>query len=490
MRSTRGVEGKPIVVGGGATVVATVGGEVDGTGAIVEIEESVATDVVELAPTVSLGPSAAGSESEPHAATAKATATMDAMNPAARIVMLPGSHPTPRANQLAAVPCPRGERVKSQSFLHLGRWLVVWVLPTTLCASCVAPSNSSVDAPTTVDTIALSPMPTYGDTRSPPTTSTIVHVVDRAVLAGISMTSVPADVIVPTSEVSLDSVTNPINGRRGGRRRVPEDVDCLSATTQACLSDTLDRLGFDVTSGSSDDRERSVQRATAVVQLDAGLPMTGVADDDLLEYLGIATDSMPKAGADESRQIGTSAKGRPIMALRYGDGPRTVLVVGQTHGDEEGGLRVLLRVRSLPKGKGITLWVIPTMNPDGLVLDTRFLANGADPNRHAPSQLEQQAVYDFALTTRPSLTVWYHQNYGWVGGSGASVAPARQYQALTGLGTLKHSGDCAAAGFMWCPIDDVLGSSSVLVELSDILTPADVQSHALALLAVASSDAP
>jgi hypothetical protein len=175
--------------------------------------------------------------------------------------------------------------------------------------------------------------------------------------------------------------------------------------------------------------------------------------------------------------------------MRYGDGPRTVLVVGQTHGDEEGGLRVLLRVRSLPRPEAITLWVIPTMNPDGLALDTRFLANGTDPNRGASSQLEQQAVYNFALATRPSLTVWYHQNYGWIGGSGASMTPAKQYQALTGLGTLKRSGDCAK-GFMWCPIDDALGSSSILVELPDVLTPADVQIHSLALLAVASKDSP
>jgi hypothetical protein len=129
------------------------------------------------------------------------------------------------------------------------------------------------------------------------------------------------------------------------------------------------------------------------------------------------------------------------------------------------------------------------MNPDGLALDTRFLANHADPNRQAPSQLEQQAVYDLALATRPSLTIWYHQNYGWVGGSGASTTPARQYQELTELGTLRRSGDCIV-GFMWCPIDEALGSSSVLVELPDVLTPADVQIHSLALLMVASGNAP
>ena len=284
-------------------------------------------------------------------------------------------------------------------------------------------------------------------------------------------------------------MTNPINGRRGSRRAVPEDLDCVNGTTKTCLTGMLDTLGFDVTSGSSDHRERSVARATAVVQLDAGLPMTGVPDDHLLQYLGIATDTTPEAGAGKARQIGTSTNGRPIIATRYGDGPTTVLVVGQTHGDEEGGLRVLLRALSLPLPEGITLWVVPTMNPDGLALDTRFLANGTDPNRLAPSQPEQQAVYDFALSIRPSLTVWYHQNYGWVGGSGASSTPAAKYQALTGLGTLKRSGDCAK-GFMWCPIDEALGSSSILVELPDVLTPADVQIHARALLEVAAGDAP
>ncbi|MEP7111734.1 MAG: hypothetical protein ABI862_00575 [Ilumatobacteraceae bacterium] len=284
-------------------------------------------------------------------------------------------------------------------------------------------------------------------------------------------------------------MTNPINGRRGAPRPLARDLECVTGAIQLCLTGVLDMLGFDVTSASTDDRERSVQRATAVVQLDAGLPVTGVPDDGLLEYLRIATGPAPPAREDEARQIGTSAKGRPIMAMRYGDGPRTVLVVGETHGDEEGGLRVLLRLPSLTLPEGITLWVVPAMNPDGLALDTRFLADGADPNRAAPSQLEQQAVYDFAVATRPSLTVWYHQNYGWVGGSGASMEPAREYQAITGLGTLKRSGDCAK-GFMWCPIDDVLASSSILVELPDVLTPADVQIHARALLAVASSDSP
>jgi protein MpaA len=361
--------------------------------------------------------------------------------------------------------------------------------PTVSAAPSVASIAPATIATTTIPTIATTTIPTIATSASTlapaTTTTTTAPVADGAVLAGISMTSVPPDVIVPTSEESLDKVTNPINGRRGGPRPLPTGPDCGAGSAAACLSGTLDTLGFDVTSGSGGDRERRLQRATAVVELDAGFPVTGRPDDALLGYLGLAADATPDGRVRETRHIGTSAQGRPITAVRYGDGARTVLVVGVTHGDEEGGLRVLLRARTLPLPEGITLWVVPTMNPDGLALDTRFLANGVDPNRQAPSQPEQQAVYDFALATRPSLTIWYHQNYGWVGGSGASMTPARKYQALTRLGALKHSGDCAV-GFMWCPIDDAVASSSILVELPDVLTPADVQTHALALFAVAS----
>ncbi len=381
-------------------------------------------------------------------------------------------------------------------------WVGAFALLTASCASSATPptpsgaplattsTTSAVASTDTPTTVAITAAPTTVSSTTIASSDTTVPseatvVVDSDVLAGISKTSVPPDVIVPTSATSLDELTNPINGRRGGPRPAPEDLDCATGTTPTCLTGVLDMLGFDVTSGSEAGRERRIQRAIAVVQLDAGLPATGVPDDELLRYLGI----VPDVGADETRRIGTSEKGRPILAMRYGDGPTTVLAVGQTHGDEEGGLRVLLRARSLSIPDEITLWVVPTMNPDGHVADTRFLANGADPNRHAPSGPEQQAVYDFALATRPSLTVWYHQNYGWVGASGASVTPATQYQALTGLGTLKHSGDCVVRGFMWCPIDDALGSSSILVELPDVLTSAEVQRHALALLAVASGNA-
>jgi hypothetical protein len=343
-------------------------------------------------------------------------------------------------------------------------------------------STSPLTAPSTAPATAAS----TSIATTPPSATTTTSAPPVVSLDGVSMTSVPPDVIAPTTPESLDKAANPINGRRGGNHPVPGTPSCMvdPSAPRACLMATLDTLGFNVAGGSAAEQDRHLQRATAVVQLDAGLPMTGRADDALYRYLGVAADEPRPPAVAEVRTIGTSAQGRPITAIRYGHGLRTVLVVAETHGDEEGGLRVWLRARTLPFPAGVTLWVVPMLNPDGLVLDTRFLANGVDPNRGAPAEPEQKAVFDLAMTVRPALTIWYHQNYGWVGGSGASMAQADRYHALSKLGVLNRSGNCKV-GFMWCPIDDALKSSSVLVELPDVLTPADVQLHASVLLSVA-----
>ena len=303
-------------------------------------------------------------------------------------------------------------------------------------------------------------------------------------VAEVTDASVPPDVIVPTSRDTLAARTNPINGRRGGVHPVGPGFGCtvdLDAPRD-CLVSTLDALGLNVVSGTGIDRERRLHQAIAVVQRDAGLPVTGMADRALFEHLGI-WPSATALGADEVRVIGTSQQGRPLVALRYGSGPNVALVVGVTHGDEEAGLRVVLRAVHQPWPANATVWVVPAINPDGLALDTRFLANAADPTRAAPSQQEQKALLVFARTVRPKLAVYYHQNYGWIGGSGASMAPAQAYQSVVHLGVVNRSGDCAN-GFLWCPIDTELGSSSILIELPDVVTPAMVRDHARALAAV------
>ena len=301
----------------------------------------------------------------------------------------------------------------------------------------------------------------------------------------VTLTSVPPDVLLPTGRATLASRTNPINGGRGGAHPLTGSPTCTvdRDAPRQCLAITLDALGFNVAGGGSVDRERRLHRAVAVLQLDAGFPETGMADRALYEYLGIWPGSAT-VGADEVRTIGTSQQGRTIVALRYGHGPKVTMAVGVTHGDEEAGLRVLLWAARQQRPADTTLWFVPMANPDGIALDQRFLANGTDPNRAAPSQPEQQAVLALAVAVHPTTVLYYHQNYGWIGGSGASMAPAQTYQATAAIGALHHSGDCHTNGFMWCPIEQQTGSSSVLIELPDIVTSNTVHDHGRALLAV------
>src|SRR3954470_18128024 len=84
--------------------------------------------------------------------------------------------------------------------------------------------------------------------------------------------------------------------------------------------------------------------------------------------------------------IGTSVQGRPIVATRRWrpGATRTLLVIGNVHGDEQAGLRVVhrLRTRSLPAA--VDLWLIRSANPDGTAADRRTNAHGVDLNRNFP----------------------------------------------------------------------------------------------------------
>ena len=143
-------------------------------------------------------------------------------------------------------------------------------------------------------------------------------VVDPDVLADISMTSVPPDVIVPTNDSFVGRGDQP--DQRSPRRPPPAARGARLRDRErpgSCLPGMLDMLGFDVTSGSSDDRQRRVQRATAVVQLDAGLAVTGQPDDALLRYLGMATDGASRRRATRRARSARRRRGGRSWPMRY-----------------------------------------------------------------------------------------------------------------------------------------------------------------------------
>ncbi|MGH3355085.1 MAG: M14 family zinc carboxypeptidase, partial [Nocardioidaceae bacterium] len=68
------------------------------------------------------------------------------------------------------------------------------------------------------------------------------------------------------------------------------------------------------------------------------------------------------------RVIGHSVQGRPLRAWHVGD-PRdatTVVAMATMHGDEPAPRHTLMRLRDGARIRGVNLWLLPTVNPDGL----------------------------------------------------------------------------------------------------------------------------
>ncbi|MEO0239603.1 MAG: M14 family zinc carboxypeptidase [candidate division WOR-3 bacterium] len=145
--------------------------------------------------------------------------------------------------------------------------------------------------------------------------------------------------------------------------------------------------------------------------------------------------------------IGFSVQGRPILCLKISDNPRTnekepkIRIAGAIHGNEWIGAEVsylyakyLLQnyasndtVRNMVNNREI--YIIPILNPDGYVSQTRYNANGVDLNRNfgyiknnsgsAPyDQPESRAVHEFSKTRNFNLSLSFHSgaiyvNYIW-----------------------------------------------------------------------------
>ena len=122
--------------------------------------------------------------------------------------------------------------------------------------------------------------------------------------------------------------------------------------------------------------------------------------------------------------IGTSAEGRPITAYRAGEkGKPVVMVVATMHGEENFGQYVAKGLLEGGKIRGVDLWVVPVLNPDGLTRDRRWIRGSVDLNRNFPhrwisransgpaaaSGKETRVVMAFLDRIRPRYLVSWHQ---------------------------------------------------------------------------------
>jgi protein MpaA len=179
---------------------------------------------------------------------------------------------------------------------------------------------------------------------------------------------------------------------------------------------------------------------------------------------GLIVAALAAAGlasaAPQRAVIGHSVRARPIVAYERGDrsAPAT-LVVGVIHGSEPAGLAVIAQLRRLPLPPHVHLWLVPTVNPDGLAAGTRLNAHGVDLNRNWPtawvhtgvsgprplSEPENRTMRAFILRIKPKLTIWYHQPLAEVYGSDPHVAVLKRYARLSGLPYRKLTAPRGAA---------------------------------------------
>ena len=176
--------------------------------------------------------------------------------------------------------------------------------------------------------------------------------------------------------------------------------------------------------------------------------------------------------ADQYRRIGTSTQGRPIWAEHWGpaDGAQ-VLVLGQVHGDECAPAWFVQAIRERPPTT-FGIWLVPTVNPDGLAAHTRRTASDVDPNRDGFTLVtpEAQAVMSFTQVVQPVLTVHVHSPYRTIGAhnGGLALEVATAMSTAAGWGYPSNAGRVQKddQAFLWEGQERVIpGEPSVLIEL-------------------------
>jgi protein MpaA len=164
----------------------------------------------------------------------------------------------------------------------------------------------------------------------------------------------------------------------------------------------------------------------------------------------VAACVLPAAAAARTVLLGRSWQGRPIQAVEVGNPSGTrVLVVGCIHGNETGGIAIAHALERLSP-RGLDLWIVPDLNPDGVAAGTRQNAHGVDLNRNFPwrwrpmsgvyesgprplSEREARIAHALILRLHPHLTVWFHQHLNMVWASGGDRRIEKVFARVSGL---------------------------------------------------------
>ena len=186
-----------------------------------------------------------------------------------------------------------------------------------------------------------------------------------------------------------------------------------------------------------------------------------------------------------------------------------MLVIGVIHGDETAGLAIVDRLKTLDIPDGIDLWLVDSMNPDGMAANVRLNADQVDLNRNFPynwgpiaqigdwewagpgpaSEPETRAMVDFITDIHPDLVIWYHQDLNRISPStGRGGAIRARYSQLTGVPLVTISGGTYTGVASTWASKHLDGGVAFIVELGPTLSDEEADIHAHAVLTIASEN--
>lgn len=220
-------------------------------------------------------------------------------------------------------------------------------------------------------------------------------------------------------------------------------------------------------------------------------------------HRGVVAPASGMRAANDRRVIATTSQGRQILARHYGalDAPVQIVVIGQMHGSEPGGRKVVADLAKSPVPDGVGLWLVVSMNPDGTARGTRANARGVDLNRNFPfgwdpgsrgiywpgpraaSEAETRGMMRFLTAVKPTAVLSYHQAFDVVDISHQMSRPAGR-QLARYMGERASQVGCAGAchGTMTQWIDHELRAIAITVELDSAVSNAEADRAATAVL--------
>jgi murein peptide amidase A len=203
--------------------------------------------------------------------------------------------------------------------------------------------------------------------------------------------------------------------------------------------------------------------------------------------------------------IGQSVQHRDISVehLYHPGATVKVVVIGNIHGDEQAGFRVIDQLRELQSlPSNLDLFLIRTANPDGTAANVRTNAHGVDLNRNFPyhwrpssrgptwsgphplSEPESLTLRAFVRQLKPNLVVVFHQPLFGIGAQDRTMPVVRRLSRGTGLPVkdFKCTGVCAGSFTSW--LNNLPGMMGVTVEFGHTVSASRIRRTASALVSV------